>query len=159
MRKLDTQFSFAGFSFPRYLVNLHKGNLYARLSNRKNSFTSGYYHAPIPDNKDGIGFYLTDNEGMGFSLRWKWCDDITSHINHTGWFCDEYQNSKIRGIVFRLPNNRGFIAGWSMGENMASSLDFHVYDSELDAAYAADSLAEKAAEDELEYQSNNQDED
>jgi predicted GNAT superfamily acetyltransferase len=65
-------------------------------------------------------------------------------IDHTGWFCDEY-GTKIRGIVVALPHGR-FLAGWSMGEGMASTVDADLYDTAEDAAYAADSMAESAAD-------------
>jgi hypothetical protein len=39
-----------------------------------------------------------------------------------------------------------------MGEGMASTVDADLYDTAEDAAHAADSLAESAAEDEREYQ-------
>jgi len=85
-------------------------------------------------------------------LRWKWCDEIVDRINHKGWYSDDYQEGTIRGIVMRLPNNRGFIAGWSYGEGMFSSVDYDVFLDESDAAYCADSMAENAAEREREYQ-------
>lgn len=155
MQKLKKEFSFAGFDFPKHVFSLPTG----KLNPKQKRYTPGYYHKPTPNNTDGIGFYLSDSEGMGFALRWKWCDDVADNINHTGWFCDEYQDSKIRGIVLRLPKNRGFLAGWSMGEGMASELDYTIFDDEIVAAYAADRMAEHAAEREREYQeSQNQDE-
>jgi len=74
-------------------------------------------------------------------------------IDHTGWFCDEYgDGGKIRGIVVALPHGR-FLAGWSMGEGMSSTVDASpIFSSAIDAAHAADSMAERAAEDEREYQ-------
>ena len=52
----------------------------------------------------------------------------------------------------RLPHNRGFLAGWSMGEGMISEIEYTVYDDERNAAWAADSLAEDVAEKEREFQ-------
>lgn len=74
-----------------------------------------------------------------------------------GWFCDEFQDQTISPVVLRLPRGRGFLAGWTMGANMASSIDFDVYDDERSAWFAADSMAEQAAEREREYQENNRD--
>lgn len=120
-------FTFAGFQWPRY-------------------------HAPRPETVGtGRGFYL-DSDGQPFT-RWQWCDEVDGvRIYHTGWFCDEYgDGGKIRGIVVALPRGR-FLAGWSMGEGMASTVDADLYDTADAAAYAADSMAESAAENEREYQ-------
>jgi hypothetical protein len=92
-------------------------------------------------------------------LRWKWCDEARRSIRHTGWYCDEYQDQKIRGLVMRLPQGRGFLAGWSMGENMASYVESSAYESEQEAALAADSMAESQAESEREYQEKQEAED
>ena len=106
----------------------------------------------------GKSFYLDSDFAPG--LRWQWCDDVTSRIDHSGWFADEYGvgDNKIRGVVFRLPRSRGFLAGWSMGIGMASEIDCTIYEDEICAAYAADSMAEDAAEREREYQEQNKEE-
>jgi hypothetical protein len=72
-------------------------------------------------------------------------------LNHTGWFADNFQDQTIFGIVIFLPHGR-FLAGWSMGEGRASSYDGEIYTDAEEAARAADSLAEDAAEAEREYQ-------
>jgi hypothetical protein len=85
-------------------------------------------------------------------LRWEYADEVASSIHHTGWFCDEYEDDKIRGIVLRLPKGRGFLAGWTMGEKMATQIDVSwVHDDEIEAAHAADGMAEFAAERQREY--------
>lgn len=147
MKTLETQFTFAGFTWPRYVANMATLQT-LREKKEQRKYTGGYYHAPTP-NANGRGFYLGD-AGQPFA-RWKWCDDVARSINHTGWFCDEYYDgSKIRGIVVYLPHGR-FLAGWSMGEGMASSVDADLYDDETSAAHAADSIAENAAEKEREF--------
>jgi hypothetical protein len=140
--KLPVEFHFAGFPFPRYIAELKTGTKKERQERYK--YTGGYYTAPRPGN-DGKGFYLDD------SLRWKWCDNISRSISHTGWFCDEFQDSKMRGIVVLLSHSR-YLAGWSMGEGMASEISYDLYTDEEEAARAADSMAENAAEKEREYQ-------
>ncbi len=86
------------------------------------------------------------------SLRWEYADKVARAIRHTGWFCDEYGDMTIRGIVLRLPRRRGFLAGWTMGESMATEIDVSwVHDDEVDAARAANDLAERAAERTREY--------
>lgn len=152
IRPLKPEFTFAGFTFPRYVATLPTGSMRARISRRKPAFTGDYYHAPKPNNRDGIAFYLTAGDGCPFSLRHQWCDEVSGvRIRHTGWFADDYQDTKYRGLVFRLPHGRGFLAGYSMGEQMASSVDFYLYRDEVDAAYAADALAQQAADREREY--------
>lgn len=145
------EFSFAGFDFPKNVFTLPSGNMEQRIARMKQRFTGPYYHAPKPNNSDGVGFYLAD-VGMP-ATRWQWADEVEDvRIGHTGWFCDTHQDCKIRGIVFRLPNNRGFLAGCSMGEHMSSNIDGKLYDSATDAARAADGIAEWQAEREREYQ-------
>lgn len=159
---MKTQFSFAGFSWPRHVVELPKGTPYARLQARKfnkaHVAASPYYHAPAPimrgNTKPGRSFYL-ESAGMP-GLRWQYADDVEgAPICHTGWFTDPYgDGDKIRGIVFRLPHARGFLYGWTYGDGMIASINGDIWpaDDEAGAAYAADQDAERAAESEREYQ-------
>lgn len=145
MTKLPMQFSFAGFSFPRYIPELSTSKFDKRTSR------SVYYHAPRPEQAGkGRSFYLNDSASPA-STRWRWCDDVTRAIKHTGWYIDELQYDKIRGLVVLLPHGR-FLAGWSMGEGMASEVDATMYLDEVDAALSADSLAQGVAEQEQVYQ-------
>lgn len=150
------EFAFAGFTWPRFVADLPKGTMASRLAKAKNRCTGPYYHAPKPaaGRDNGKGFYLSDAGAPG--LRWTWCDEVEGvgrSIDHTGWFTDNFgTGEKIRGLVFRLPHERGFLAGWSMGEGMASALEYDVYPDEISAAHAADSLAESAAEDQREFE-------
>ena len=145
-------FSFAGFKFPKHLWSLPKGSFAKRLA-RRNPVTVGEYIHGAKPRCEGKSFYL-DSDFMP-SLRWQWCDNVCNHIRHTGWYCDNIQYDKIRGIVMRLPRDRGFLAGWSMGDGMISEIEYIIYDDERDAAHAADSIAEKVAEKEREYQEEN----
>src|SRR5690606_19227724 len=87
---------------------------------------------------------------------WQWCDEVDTSIRHNGWFTDDQQDETIRGLVVRLPHGR-MLAGWSMGEHMASEIDStRVYDDEREAARAADALAERVAEREREYRASDQ---
>jgi len=150
---LDHQFSFAGLDFPKYLWTLPKGKPVKRLEAARQPFTGGYIHAPTP-NARGIRsarFFYLESDLMP-RLRWQWCDQVLPRLAHTGWFCDEHQDSKIRGLVLTLPRSRGFLAGWSMGESFASELDCYVYETAEDAARAADSMAERAAENQREFE-------
>lgn len=151
------RFAFAGFQWPRYVATLTPlSGLRKKRELRK--VCGGYYHAPKPNSNNGRGFYLSD-AGQPFT-RWQWCDDVDTSIQHTGWFTDDYgTGDKIRGIVILLPHGR-FMAGWSMGEGMASTIEPGVFDAIDEAAQMADEHARVAAENEREYQaSQNTDED
>ena len=143
------RFQFAGFQWPRYVATLTPlSGLRKKRELRK--VCGGYYHAPKPNSNNGRWFYLSD-AGQPFT-RWQWCDDVDTSIRHTGWFTDDYgTGDKIRGIVILLPHGR-FMAGWSMGEGMASTIEPGVFDDIVDAARVADSIAENAADNEREYQ-------
>jgi hypothetical protein len=154
--KLEPEFTFAGFTFPKYVWTLPRGSMASRLERARNPCTGGYYHAPTPNSNKGVSLYL--NSDGGPKLRWKWCDDVApSSINHTGWYTDEDGDSeKIRGVVFYLPHGR-CLTGWSMGEGMASMISTsEIFDNELDAAYDADEVARIAADNEREYQAREQ---
>lgn len=143
------RFAFAGFQWPRYVATLTPlSSLRKKREMRK--VCGGYYHTPKPNSNNGRGFYL-DGAGQPFT-RWQWADDVDTSIRHTGWFCDEYgDGDKIRGIVVLLPHGR-FMAGWSMGKGMASTIEPDIFDDAVEAARAADSIAENAADREREYQ-------
>ena len=148
------RFTFAGFLWPRYVATLTSLNaLRAKRESRKHC--GDYYHSPKPNAPDGTVFYL-DDAGQPFT-RWRWCDDIDSSIRHTGWWFDDDCNDKIRGIVILLPHGR-YMAGWSMGEGMASTLEPGVFEDIEDAARMADEHARCAAEHEREYRESFDDE-
>lgn len=150
---LVPSFAFAGFSFPKYVWTLPPRSLAKRKERHSDAYPCGAtYHSPRPEQVGkGCGFYLGSDSPV--SLRWQWCDEVPGvRIRHTGWFCDEFQGEKIRGIVAHLPRSRGFLAGWSMGEGMASEWDGDIHDTIEDAARAANSLAEDAAQRQLEYE-------
>ncbi len=149
---MQTEFNFAGFNFPRYVVRMACGPSALRKKWSGRKVCGEYFHAPKPNNAEGRGFYL-DDAGQPFT-RWQWADEVVN-LRHTGWFCDEHQDSKIRGIVALLPHGR-FLAGYSMGEHMASSIDADIYTDIESAARAADSLAENAADTERDYQASQQ---
>jgi len=144
------RFAFAGFQWPRYVATLTPlSGLRKKRELRK--VCGGYYHTPKPNSNNGRGFYL-DDAGQPFT-RWQWADDVEgAHISHSGWFTDDYgTGDKIRGIVVLLPHGR-YMAGWSMGTGMASTIEPGVFDDIVDAARVADSIAENAADNEREYQ-------
>lgn len=151
MAPLAPRFPFAGFVWPRYVATLPTGTLAARIAARRRPALVGpYYHDPLPNSNEGRGFYLGD-AGMP-CMRWAWADECEgARIEHRGWFCDDSQDVTIRGLVLRLPHGR-FLAGWTMGEGMASACEERLYHDIAEAAQAADELARIAAEREREYQ-------
>jgi len=147
---MNEPFEFAGFTFPKQVAMLPRGTWKQRLEHKRNPTVGPYFTSPSP-NPQGTSFYL-DSDFMP-ELRWEWCDEVAGvRIDHTGWFTNQFQDDKIRGLVMRLPHGRGFLAGWSMGKSMASEVEYHIYDEQLDAAYAADSLAEHVAERQREFE-------
>lgn len=146
IQPLPAQFQFAGLTFPKYAWTLPKGSTAQRLSRAKQSCCGPYYGSPRPNQSKGACFYL-ECDFMP-RLRWKWaddCKDVRRAIDHKGWYCDRYQDQTIRGIVMRLPKNRGFLAGWSMGQSMASEIGSEIHETEREAALAADREAELVA--------------
>jgi len=141
-RPLTPEFTFAGFTFPRYVATLAIGPAALRRQREPRKVYGGYYHAPRPDDNRGRGFYLGD-AGMPCK-RWEWASD-------TEWYCDEFGDQTMRGIILRLPHGR-FLAGYSMGKGMSSAVSATVYADEDEARAAADEEARCAAESEREYQ-------
>ena len=150
MTPLTPEFTFAGFTWPRYVADMACGRAAMARKRETRRLCGGYYHAPRPNASECLGFYLADNGMPG--RRWKWADEMDSvNIRHSGWFVDDYQGQTIRGIVILLPHGR-YLAGWAMGELMAASVDAKVYRCPVEAACAADEEARCAAEREREYQ-------
>jgi hypothetical protein len=146
--KFNIESTFAGFNYPRYIPALPRGNMADRLA-RRSPVVCGKTYQPAPDPVGGRGtlarsFYLEG--GSQPFTRWEWCDDVDDRILHTGWFADpDGDGDKVRGIVVRLSHGRGFLAGWAMGEGMAGTIYRDVYADAVDAARAADSVAEAVA--------------
>lgn len=144
-------FVFAGFLFPRPVAMLPKGSFARRITDMRRRLIGPYTTAPKPITggpHPGASFYFDSDFAPG--LRAQYADELVN-LEHQGWYCDAYQDETMRGIVYRLPQSRGFLAGWSLGEGMASSISGRIYDDVKTAAYAADSMAERAAEEERDY--------
>jgi hypothetical protein len=156
---MKTQFHFAGFSWPRHVVELPKGTPYARLQARKfdkaHVAASPYYHAPAPIMRGSSRSFYLGSAGAP-DLRWQYADEVEgARIKHEGWFTDPYgAGDTIRGVVFRLPHARGFLYGWTYGDGMIATTNCDIWpgDDIAGAAVAADQDAERAAESEREYQ-------
>ncbi len=140
-RPLTPEFTFASFTWPRYVATLAQGPAALRRQRDIRKVCGGYYHAPTPNSQDGKGFYLGD-AGQP-APRWELTD--------VEYSCDEFGDQTIRGLILRLPHGR-FLAGHTMGEGMASGVASTVYTDEDEARYAADEEARTVAEREREYQ-------
>lgn len=84
-------------------------------------------------------------------------DEIVPHLRHKGWFTDDDGfTGALRGAVLQLPSRGGqtrYLAAYADPENEgAFCVDLSVIDEKRDAALAADSMAERAAETERDYQ-------
>jgi len=102
--------------------------------------------------RDVDGTAHTSNIG-GLCLRFVGAaDTILTHLRHKGWYVDSNHDNVTRGVVYRLPGSRGFLAGYSDpwngdDEGMGPcSLEFEAFDDPEDAARRADRLAEMAGE-------------
>lgn len=152
--------TFAGISYPKKLWDLPKNPLLQRSVDRsKPKCTGGYFQSNPSPNTDGRMFYHESDFAPG--LRFQYCDEVCSSIGHKGWFeMPDGQGDTIRGLVFRLPHNRGFLAGWTMGPGMASEVEYTIYEEEKEAALVSNNLArdiaEKCIEDYLKGQENDQ---
>jgi hypothetical protein len=81
-----------------------------------------------------------------------YADEIVN-LRHKGWYCDEHQDDLFRGVVYRLPHSRGFIAGYADPWNDGPAfVCLELAEDGRQAAFWADSIAEREAESEREYQ-------
>ena len=90
-------------------------------------------------------------------LRFAGYADEIANIGHTGWFADPYQDRTLRGVVYQLPARNGetlFLSGYTETDADGTALDFGTIwrGDKTAAAYHADKIAERAAEQEREYQ-------
>lgn len=129
----------------RYVIH-GKGTLASRAKSRR--VAGPYYNTrPRTERADSLFFYMDSHGQMGdgpIRLRFDTAESMQD-LRHTGYYCDEDGHTVVHGIVARLPHGRGFLAGWSMGDNMASELSREVHLCERDAALAADAMAEEVA--------------
>lgn len=139
--------------FAQIILHDLSKSLQSRAKGRK--FCGPYRWAPSKAGQ-GRGFYTGPDgqcarHGAGFRLR---LEDANAHISGrlsmtTGYFCDgdgDGDGDTLQPIIARLPRGRGFLAGWTMGEGMASALGASIFEDEASAAYEAHRMAERDAE-------------
>lgn len=127
------------------------------------------YCKPWEHGRTWQGLRFVENPELGLRLV-GFADQVarklgyTRSIDHMGWYCDAFQDSTVRGVVFRLPHGRfipGYVSsndctGQTRGRGVwnfnAAVLAFNdVCAEEFEAAKLADQLAESIAESEREY--------
>lgn len=103
------------------------------------------------------GLRWVENVSKGWRLI-GYADDLNRSIQHTGWFTDgDGMSETLRGIVYRLPSRKGspvYAVGYADPWNDDCALLEIVTDcdDDSDAALRADSIAERCAETDREYQ-------
>lgn len=84
-----------------------------------------------------------------------YADDIRRGIGHKGWYCDEYADRTLRGVVYQIPARNGvpqYLSGYQESDNDSVVLYLDSFEAEpAEAAYRADQIAERLAESEREY--------
>lgn len=120
-------------------------SLAQRLEMRKACGPYMWRVGPAGERQDGRGYYAADDDGTpsahdsSFALRA--CERPARYRSwHTG------EMTEFFAVVLRLPRERGFLAGWTMGKGMASSVDFYIHSDELEAWRDADMQARHACE-------------
>ena len=119
-----------------------------------NKQISPFYINPV--SSDGLRWI--ENVSKGWRLI-GYADELNRSIQHTGWFTDEDgMGETLRGIVYKLPSRKGspvYAVGYADPYNDdCARLEIVTHcDDDSEAASYADSIAERAAETEREYQS------
>lgn len=135
-------------------------NLNVPLAKRNRTHTGPYKWTPAKP-MSGRGFYMETGtseltcaaHGSGFSLRVELASDhVGGRLSYTQGYSNDLVMDQYTPIILRLPRGRGFVAGWTLGEGMASSMDPDIHAEIQDAAYAAYQLAERAFDKEVAYQ-------
>jgi hypothetical protein len=80
----------------------------------------------------------------------RYADEVDTSIEHEGWFTDNDQGEKMRGLVARLPHGR-FLAGYWSSDSGERTYFADLFTDEREAARRADREAEIVAESEREY--------
>lgn len=130
------------------------------LKLRHNPHTGPYIWKPaIPGT--GRGFYQAPRRELvmgdsSFRLRLIYANELLGSArlaDISGYYMDEdCSGDTLQPIVARLNHERGFLAGWTMGQGMCASLGSHIWDNAEDAALNAHQCAERDAQKEIDYQ-------
>jgi hypothetical protein len=140
------EFTFAGFAFPKRAWMLERGSIAKRKQYMRNPVTGPYSGSPTPNQSKGWAFYLASDFMPG--LRYE----------TVGGFSAFDGSESFDGLVMRLPHGRGFLAGWTMGEGMASSIDADIIEDEDEARRVARNMAEDALNEQIEFNASQEEE-
>lgn len=139
----------AALRFPKIILRDMSKPVRARHSKH----CGPYYWTPVCviGAHPGRGFYSSslsmlgmDRSGSTFRLR---LEDAGTRREE----CYGHETASFYPIIARLPSNRGFLAGYTMGEGMLGALDGTIYRDEDDARRAARVEAEHARDRDAEY--------
>ena len=109
------------------------------------AFKSSSYDLNAGFNNDGKDTPVLYSVKQYFP-RETYCDEIEGvRIDHTGWFCDEYQQYTARGIVVFLPHGK-ILHGYELSDSGERVYFLDILDDAKDAARYADGEAELIAE-------------
>lgn len=114
-------------------IILHNWRMPLRNRLEKRVFTGPYrWRVPTLGRSDGRGYYAADDKGTPddstFRLR-----AVDQPRRYRGGWCGSPDSEPVYPVVLRLPKGRGFLAGWTYGEGMASSIEHYIFDNEEDA--------------------------
>lgn len=116
----------------------------------RESFVSVESHDGLNAGRNADGSPIWYTHGNPQFRNERYADEVeNARIDHMGWFVDDEQCDKVRGIVAGLSHGR-YIAGYEDSSGCRVYVD-GVYDDDRKAAYAADSIAERVADKEREY--------
>ena len=73
-----------------------------------------------------------------------------ARIGHSGWYTDSWRENTVRGLIVRLPHGR-FLVGHYEKDNGERVYYPELLDDERTAVYRADQVAEREAEERMEY--------
>jgi hypothetical protein len=135
------------------------GSTYADWrTHAKSAFARRY--GGVWQSRDDMGRYASADSRAYYCDEWpEWRDLGDAHklarMDHTGWYADNYQNELVRGRVLQLPGRNHssiYVPGTYRTECEGVTLyPLDIYDDSEDCARAADSYAEREAEDSREY--------
>lgn len=124
-----------------------------RLRDLREKFGRKTPRARIEYNPECNGSKLRWVENIAEGLRVTAAHDVDEiRLGHKGWYCDSFESDTIHGLVIQLPTREKgcprYLAGYSDAWNDGCGVvDFSDnFDTPSDAAHAADSMAQNAAE-------------
>lgn len=91
--------------------------------------------------------FVLEQPGMP-PYPYQWSNDVAG-VDCAGpyyWSEPPEDCTQVWGVVYTLPDNGGYLAGWSCGEMDLSGVSDHVHSSLIEAANAAEKMAKMKAE-------------